>query len=371
MKIAIIGSRGYPYVYSGYETFVQGLGERLVRRGIGITVYCHKNLFKQRPPQVNGINLIYLPTIERKILAQFLHSLQAIIHACLRNYDVILMLNAANGPLGILPRILRKKTVINVDGLEWQRPRWKGLGGKYFYWAAKLASKLYEVVITDSFQMQQIYAKEFQAKTMLIAYGADLRYTKDAGLIKKWELKKGEYYLIVARLIPDNNIALLLEEFRKTSSRKKLVIVGEAPQPDRYARKIKANRDSRLIFTGYVLDQDILAELYLNCFAYLHGHEFGGTNPSLLEALACGCAVIALDTVFNREVLRDGDYGIFFQKNKDNLKELIEKAEGYPDLLSVYRSQARERIEENYNWERITQQYLDLFQKLEKGAYAN
>ena len=150
MKIAIIGSRGYPYVYSGYETFVKELSERLVRQGIGVTVYCHRNLFHDKPKEVNGIRLVYIPTIEKKTLSQFIHSLQSMLHACFCRYDVILVVNSANGPFGLLTRIFRKRTAINVDGLEWLRPKWKGMGARYFHWASRLATRLYDRVITDS-----------------------------------------------------------------------------------------------------------------------------------------------------------------------------------------------------------------------------
>jgi glycosyltransferase involved in cell wall biosynthesis len=364
MKIAIIGSRGYPYAYSAYETLVRELGERLVKQGVEVTVYCHRNLFKGRPHKLNGIDLVYLPTIERKTLSQFLHSFQAILHACLRGYDVIFVVNVANGPFGIFTKIFHKKTAINVDGLEWLRPKWKGLGSKYFYWAAKAATKLYDVIITDSFEMQKVYKEGFNAASTVIAYGATIRYSKNPNVIKKWNLEKDNYYLIVGRLIPDNNTHIIIREFLKSNSRKKIVFAGGALYNDYYARQIKSIDDKRVIFTGWIIDPDILAELYHQCFAYLHGHEFGGTNPVLLEALAYGCAVIALDTEFSREVLKDGEYGLFFNKNNDNLKELIDKVEREPSILINYREKSRERIKENYTWDKVTHQYLEIFRKL-------
>ena len=137
MKIAIIGSRGYPYVYSGYETFIRELSERLVRQGVGVTVYCHRNLFRNRPKEVNGVRLVYIPTIEKKILSQFIHSFQSILHACFCQIRRHPGCQFSQWPFGLLTRIFGKRTAINVDGLEWQRPKWKGLGMHYFYWASK------------------------------------------------------------------------------------------------------------------------------------------------------------------------------------------------------------------------------------------
>ena len=138
MTISIIGSRGYPYVYSGYETFVKELSERLVLKGIHVRIYCHKNLFTSYPKEMNGIELIYVPTIESKILSQLIHSFLSMTHACFSKTDVILAVNAANGPWGLISRIFGKKTCINVDGMEWLRPKWKGLGSKYFHFSAWL-----------------------------------------------------------------------------------------------------------------------------------------------------------------------------------------------------------------------------------------
>ena len=128
LKIAIIGSRGYPYVYSGYETLVKELSERLVLKGHKVRVYCHSSLFKKKPRHVNGIELIYTPSIETKLLSQIVNSFFSFIHVCFSNIDVVFVVNSANGPFGILTKLFGRKTCINVDGLEWLRPKWKGLG---------------------------------------------------------------------------------------------------------------------------------------------------------------------------------------------------------------------------------------------------
>jgi glycosyltransferase involved in cell wall biosynthesis len=351
-------------VYSGYETFVKELVERLVKQDIEIVVYCHKNLFKTYPPEVNGIKLKYFSTIETKALSQLIHSFQSIVHACFQQYDVILVVNSANGPFGLLTKIFQKKTAINVDGIEWLRPKWKGLGAKYFYLASKLSTKLYDRVITDSFEMQKIYLQEFNADSSVIAYGANIRYSKDPTMISKWNLAPNDYYLIVGRLIPDNNSDLIVEEFVRSKSKKRLVIVGDVPYKDAYAEKIKSVTDARLVFTGYVTDQNELAELYHNCYIYFHGHQYGGTNPTMLKALAYGCAILALETVFNREMLDGDQYGIFFTKAPGNLAAVIDNIEKNDSGLDVFRTKARDRITNNYTWEKICSQYVTLFHDL-------
>ena len=360
-QIAIIGSRGYPYVYSGYETFVKELAERLVNSGIDVTVYCHRNLFLEKPKKLNNISLVYIPTIEKKSLSQFIHSFLSIIHACFHPYDILFVVNSGNGPFGLITRLFRKKTMINVDGLEWLRPKWKGLGAKYFYYASKMAVRFYDVIVNDSFAMEQIYLDLFNTKSTVIAYGANIRYSQNPLLISKWGLHPQEYYLIVGRLIPDNNADLIIEEFLKTRSSKKLLIVGDVPYEDQYALKLKRLKDERLVFTGYITNQTELAELYHQCFAYIHGHEFGGTNPTMLDALATGCAVIALDTVFTREMLADGRFGIFYSKVSGSLSHLITSIEEDQSVPDKLRKHARERIEQTYTWDKITRQYIKLF----------
>lgn len=364
MKIAIIGSRGYPYVYSGYETFVSEVGPRLVKAGVEVHVYCHKQLFKNRPTEVQGIKLHYIPCIKTKSLSQWSNSFLSTIHALFQRYDVILYVNSANGIFGVLTKIFRKKTAINVDGLEWLRPKWKGLGAKVFYFSSKMATRWMDEIITDAEAMREIYLEEFKAESTVITYGANIRYSKNPQLISKWNLAANNYYLIVGRLIPDNNALLILQEFSNSTSNKKLVIVGDVPYNDDYATNIKKIKDPRIIFTGYITNSDVLAELYHNCFAYFHGHEFGGTNPTLLKALAYGCAVIALDTPFSREVLQNEEYGIYFTKGSTNLAQIIDQVEASPQVLIGYKQKSRKRVAQAYTWEKISNQYLELFRKL-------
>jgi glycosyltransferase involved in cell wall biosynthesis len=366
MKVAIIGTHGYPYVYGGFETFAKELSERLVKQGVSVTIYCRKNNFKTFPKEVNGIRLVYLPTINTKIAAQLVHSFLSSIHAIFQKYDVVLVVNPANGPFGVLFKLFRIKSIINTDGLEWLRPKWKGIGAKYFFWASKVATKVYDEVVCDSVKMAEIYKNLFQAESSVIAYGANIRYSEQEELIKEWNIDKNEYYLIVGRLIPDNNSDLIVQEFERSKTNKKLVIVGDVPFSDSYANKIKNTKDERVIFTGYVLDQNKLAELYHHCFAYFHGHEFGGTNPAMLKAMAYGCAVIALDTPFSREMCDGDNHALYFNKIHGNLSALINSVESQQEHLLSLRKSSRQRIAENYTWEKITDQYLSLLNQLAK-----
>jgi glycosyltransferase involved in cell wall biosynthesis len=310
---------------------------------------------------VNGIQLVYVPSIEQKTLSQLTHTLLATLHACLfKRPDVLFYVNAANGPFGVITRLFKIPTVINVDGMEWLRPKWKGLGSKYFYFAAKQATRWMDQVVTDAAEMQKTYLELFQAKSTMIAYGADPYIPVSMELLDPWNLESGGYFLIVGRLIPDNNSDILIDGYLKSKSDKMLVIVGDDVFNDVFAQsikeKIKGNPNIR--FTGYVKDSQVLSALYQHCYAYLHGHEFGGTNPTLIKALAEGTGIIALGTRFNKEVLADGEFGLLFDKDPNSLvKCLNEKNQVFVDL----RAKAQSRLIETYNWDHIASQYERIF----------
>lgn len=364
-----MGAKGYPYVYGGYDTFIKELGERLVGRGVHVRVYNHRALFEDRPRFVNGIECIYTPAIESKSFTQLTHTFISMMHACFSDVDVILVVNSGNGPFGIISKIFGKPTVINVDGLEWLRPKWKGLGSKYFFFASKLATKFYDQVINDSEEMRRIYLKLFNADSKVIAYGANPREFVESDPIEKWNLESHSYFLIVGRLVPDNNADLLIEGFLKSGSKRKLVIVGDVPFQDEWADPLKEIKDDRLIFTGYVKNANTLAALYFHCFAYFHGHEYGGTNPAMLKAMGYGCAILALNTPFNQEMLQNGKHGWYFEKTFQSLKLIIEKAEASPEEMVKLRLTAREGLTLKYNWEYVTDQYLEVFESLSKRKF--
>ena len=298
-------------MYGGYETFVKELSERLVKQGVEVTVYCQSNLFVSKPKSVNGINLIYIPTVKLKSLNQLLHSFLSMFHVTFSKVDVVLVVNLAAGPLGWLPRLLGKKTIINTDGLEWKRPKWKGLGSKYFYFGAWCATKFYNALVSDAEAIRQVYLKKFNANSEVIAYGAPQFKEISNKALEKFKLEDQSYYLIAGRLIPDNNADFIVKEFLKSNSSMKLVVVGDVPYQDDYANNLKVLASDKLIFTGYVKNQDDLLSLYQHCFVYVHGHEFGGTNPAMLKEMAKRCAILALNTCFNQEMLNNEPFTIF------------------------------------------------------------
>ncbi len=359
LKIAIIGSRGYPYIYSGYETLVKELSERLIIKGYSVRVYCHSSLFSKKPKFVNGIELVYTPSIETKFLSQIINSFFSFIHVCLSNIDVILVLNSANGPFGILTKIFRKKTCINVDGLEWLRPKWKGLGSLYFKAASKLSTIMFDQIITDSDHMRNIYLKKFNTDSTVIAYGSTMDKSNEDNFLKKFSLNKKQFYLIVGRLIPDNNSYLIIKGFINSGSKKKLVIVGDVPYTDSYSKSVKLLQNEKIILTGYINSQAVLAQLYNNCLAYFHGHEFGGTNPTMINAIKLNCNIIALETFFSKEMLKNVP-SYFFTKKVNSISEIIKRFENEHST----KKELKYRLSNKYCWDKITNQYIHLFKKL-------
>ena len=359
LKIAVIGSRGYPYVYSGYETLVKELAERLVKSGNKVTVYCHRQLFAEKPKKVNGVHLVYTPSVHSKVFSQLYNSFFSFIHVCFSKNDVVLVVNSANGPFGLLTKIFRKKTCINVDGLEWLRPKWKGLGSVYFRFASKLATLFFDEIITDSIEMSKVYEKNFSKKSTVIAYGSTMIFDNKSKILEKFNLQKKQYYLIVGRLIPDNNSRLIIEGFLKSNSNKLIVIVGDVPYIDDYANDIKLLSSKKIIFTGYINDQVDLTCLYQNCFGYIHGHEYGGTNPTMINALDLNSQILALDTVFNREMLLNKD-SVLFDKNSIS-KKINEFENKYDDFTLKNRNY---KLPKKYDWDFISNQYLEVFREL-------
>jgi len=362
MRIAILGCRGYPSTYSGYETFVGELAPRLAERGHRVTVYCRRSLFEQRPEIYRGVHLRYLPSIETKNLGTLTHTLVSVLDALFRKYDLLFFVNPGNGFHCVLPRLLGKKIAINVDGLEWTRGKWGPVARFYFKTAARCATIFCQEVVNDSLEMRRIYLEEFGVPSTFIAYGAYIESSTNPGLLEQFDLRPGEYYLIASRIIPENHPDLIAEAFSGVKTPRKLVIAGGANYRSPLMEKLENWPDPRVVTLGHVDSVETIKELHCNCYAYIHGHSVGGTNPSLLKALGFGNCVLALDVPFNREVILD--YGLLFRRDVNDLREKIQYLEDHPEAVEEFRRRAPERIREAYTWEKITDQYEELFRKM-------
>jgi glycosyltransferase involved in cell wall biosynthesis len=366
LRIAILGSRGYPQTYSGYEVFVSQLAPRLVSRGHEVMVYCRRSLFKERPEYYKGVRLVYLPNIETKELGTLTHTLVSMFDMLFRSVDVALVVNISNAFHCVIPRVLGKKVAINVDGLDWKREKWGALAKAYFYLNGRMVGRICpKGVITDAREMQRIYVEEFSTPSACIAYGADLDTTTESQALSQYGLEPFKYYLILSRMVPENNADLIVNAFQRVRTSKILAIAGDANYRSTFVDRLKQTNDGRVRFIGHVGSPDHVKELHCNAYAYVHGHSLGGTNPSLLTALACRNCVLALNTPFNREVLQD--YGILFARDATDLARKLQQIEDHPEQAAKYRIRAQNRIREAYTWEKITDQYEELLLQLANG----
>ena len=366
LRIAMLGSRGFPHTYSGYEVFINEIAPRLAARGHDVLVYCRSSLFRQRPKTYKGVRLIYLPSIETKTMGTFTHTLVSMLDVLFRRMDVIFVVNLVNSFHCILPRLLGKTVAINVDGLDWKRDKWGKFGKYYFYLNAKFVGRICPTgVVTDAQEMRRIYLDEFRTPSTCIAYGANTAQTSDPSVVRRYGLEPFQYYLILSRMVPENNADLILREFARLRSSRVLAIAGDANYRSEFVERLKQTSDPRVRFIGHIGDPDHVKELHCNAYAYVHGHSLGGTNPSLLTALGSGNCVLALNTPFNAEVLQD--YGILFERDPLDLAGKWQHIEDHPEVASAYRTRAPQRIREAYTWDGITDQYEKLFLQLAAG----
>lgn len=363
LRIAIFGSRGIPHTYGGAEAFLEELAPRLAERGHEVRVYCRRSLFQDRRRRYRGVDLLYLPSIETKVLGTPTHTVACMFHLLTHPVDVFLVLNIVNGFHCILPRLLGRTFAINVDGLDWKRGKWGRLARRYFYLNAKWIGKICpEGVITDAAEMQRIYQDEFRTPSTCIAYGANIESSEDPTIVRQYGLEPFQYYLIASRMVSENNPDLIVKAFEKLKTDKLLAVAGGVNYRSEFVRKLQQTRDPRIKFLGHVGNATHVKELHCNSYAYIHGHSLGGTNPSLVKALGYGNCILALNTPFNREVLEG--YGIMFEHDVDDLVRQMQAVEDDPEMAEEYRRHAPERIRQAYTWERITDQYEQFFYQL-------
>jgi glycosyltransferase involved in cell wall biosynthesis len=362
MKIAMIGTRGVPASYGGFETCVEELGKRLVGKGHQVTVYCRNNYYDVRPPQFLGMDLVYLPSLRRKSLDTLSHTFLSVTHALSQNFDVFMVFNAANSLTLVLPRLLGKKIVINTDGLEWKRGKWGVVGQRFYKFAEFLSTRLANRIVADSAGIQAYYREMYRADSTNIAYGAHVNTSRDPGLLDSLGLTPNGYFLQITRFEPENNPLLTIRAFKRLKTEKKLVVVGGVPYDSEYSRLILAEAGGNVMLPGFIYDKALLNELWCNCFAYIHGNEVGGTNPALLQSMASGCFTIAIDVPFSHDVLSDG--GIFFQKDVESLSKSMLWALENCQSLRDYKLKAVKRIEEHYCWDMVADAYESLFQEV-------
>lgn len=380
-NIFIIGSKGIPAKYGGFETFVDKLTEYRKSDEIKYHVACmgkdysefeynNSRCFNIKVPEIGAAKAVYYD------VAALQECIRYIKQNNIKN-AIIYILACRIGPfIGYYKRKLEKMNItllVNPDGHEWKRAKWNVVIRKYWKVSERLMVKHADLLVCDSINIEK-YIKEdykkYKPNTTFIAYGADTSKSElsdnDDTLIQ-WYKEKGvkrkEYYLVVGRFVPENNYHLMIEEFMKSKTNKDFVIITNI-EKNKFYEELKENtrfdKDPRIKFVGTVYNQELLKKIRENAYGYFHGHEVGGTNPSLLEALASTDLNLLLDVGFNREVALDG--ALYFNKESNNLSELLDRLEELDEnLLEELANKAKERIEKKYSWNYIVDKYETLF----------
>jgi glycosyltransferase involved in cell wall biosynthesis len=360
MKIAILGTRGIPANYGGFETFAEQLGTRLAARGNQVTVYGRKHYATTTAKYYNKVELVTLPTIRHKYFDTVIHAFLSALHATPRNYDVILICNAANSIFSFIPRLFGTPTLVNVDGLERKRKKWNWFGRTYYLMSEWFSTFLPTAIVTDAQVIQDYYATKYKKESEMIAYGAEVARRAAPEKLLGFGLEPNKYVLYVSRLEPENNAHLVIEAYQKVKTDLPLVIVGGAPYAQEYIAQLKSTRDPRVRFLGFVFGEEYRA-LQQNAYCYVHATEVGGAHPALIEAMGAGNCALTLDTPENTEVI--GDAGLIY-KTIDDLATQLQTVIQDPSMIEKYRRRAMARVMQFYNWEQITDQYEALFARL-------
>lgn len=362
LKVALIGTRGVPANYGGFETAVEEVGRRLVERGHDVIVFCRSGNSGDGPTATRylGMRLVTLPALKKKSLETLSHTFLSVFSGPLGDVDAAIVFNAANSPLLPVLRARGIPVATHVDGLEWKRAKWGTVGRQYYRNAEALAVKLSDALIADAQGIADYYSEEFTAPTRLIAYGAPLIDNPRTDKLHLVDAKPRGYHLVVARFEPENQVREIVAGYARSRARQPLMVVGAAPYAGSYTREVRNSADARVRFLGRVSDQDLLDQLYANSSSYLHGHSVGGTNPSLLRAGGAGACVVAFDVPFNREVV--GDNALYFRTRKD-VTRAVGAVEESPEEAQA-RGRALKKDIERYSWDLVADRYEELLHDL-------
>jgi len=362
MKIAIMGIRGIPANYGGFETFIENMAPRLVARGHEVTVYGRSNIIEHNQPYYQGVRIRILPTISHKYLDTVVHTLVCTLASFFTRYDVVFICNSANAVFALLPRMMGKPTVLNVDGLEWKRQKWNRAGKAFYRISEFLATFMPTAIVSDAREVQRYYQQRFGKFSTYIPYGAPEEPIDTRDELKRLGLKPRDYLLYVSRMEPENNAHRVVEAFESVKTEKKLVMVGDAPYASDYIARLRRTRDPRILFTGYIFGQGY-HELQANAYCYIQATEVGGTHPALLEGMGHGNCIVANDVPEHREVLRDT--GVYFStREPDSLRRQLQHLLDHPKQTAHYRQIVRERVHRHYSWDAVTQDYENLFYRV-------
>lgn len=358
MRIAILGTRGVPPNYGGFETFAAELSVRLVRRGHHVSVYCRN---ADAPDTWNDVERIVLSSASHKYLETVSHAALSAVDALRRDFDAILVCNAANAFVLPLLRAARIPVAINVDGIERKRRKWNVLGRAVYAIGEVFSVSFASAVVADADVIADYYREQYAAESVIIPYGAEFPEEDDSGVRERLGIR-GDYVLYVSRFEPENNPLEVVQAYEKLDTNVPLVMLGKGLYAHDLVAALHRHASDRILFPGALYGPDYRT-LQRNALIYIQATEVGGTHPALIEAMASNGVVLALGTPENREVGGDA-VGYFSLRPEETLSGTLAEWLGNSLTREEFRARARSRAQQRYSWERVTDAYERLFERL-------
>ena len=356
MRIGILGTRGIPARYGGFETLAEELSARLSSRGHDVTVYTRSRYAEPGLSSHRGAKIRVLPTVPTKYFDTVVHGALSAVDAALERFDAVLVCNAINAASAFVPRLTgRTRVVLNVDGLERQRRKWSAAGKLAYRVSERLSTMIPDAVVTDALVIQEYYRSRYGVDSAFIPYGGDLPQPEGRAALDRLGLAPERYVLYVSRLEPENNALEVVQAYRGVRGDAPLVVVGDAPYAADYIARVRAAADPRVLFPGAIYG-DGYRELVAHAAAYVQATEVGGTHPALVEALGYGRVVCYNATPENEEVA--GGAGLPFDAHEEaSLARLLQGILDDPASHSVWKERARTRVQERYRWDDVVDRY--------------
>jgi glycosyltransferase involved in cell wall biosynthesis len=365
-KIAMIGIKAIPARFGGFETAVDEISRGLVVLGCDVVVYNRSGMSTHPEGDYEGVQLVHVATVKSKNLSTIVHALLSTIHVVFHRVDVVHYFTTGATLFAPIPRLLGMKVVCSVDGTDWQRGKW----GRFARWYLRLSEHLAVLfcngLVADSRDVMRYYEKAHGAKSSVIAYGMRDATPQGHGWLERFGLRSQEYVLFVGRLVPENNVHLLVRAFENSKTDKKLAIVGDDPWEKEYVRSLKSTRDRRVIFTGGVYGEGY-EQLQRNAYIFVLPDEVGGTHPALVEAMGYGNCVLVNDTPSNLEVIGDAGFSYRGAEGAGDLQKQMQMLLESPQLVQEYGDKAGQRARTYYRWEDVVRAHVAFYHSVLDG----
>jgi glycosyltransferase involved in cell wall biosynthesis len=365
LRIASFGFRNFPprNGSAGEDKFTLELLPRMAARGHSVVGYCRAYPGETYVPvqTIRDVEIRTFRTFRKAGAEAFWHSAKVTFDIIWNNRaDVVHMQNGGNSPFAVILRLFGKKTFITEDGKEWERDKWSFLAKLYLRATIFFTARVHNQVIFDNVFVKSYFEERFRRKYAHVPYGADVNYDPASEkVLDELALKKGEYFLFVGRFIPDKGLHHLIPAFEKLKTGKKLVVVGGTPVPTEYEQSIRATKDPRIVFPGYIYGGAVHA-LMRNCYGYIQPSDLEGLSPVILESAYLGAPIICSDIEMNEYALRDT--GIYFkQGDSDDLLRQLTRAVEDPDWLRGAGERQRVHVTRTYSWDKVVNDYLEIF----------